>query len=170
MGLFDKIFNGNDTPAATETKTPEKLIPEKEFGVQIVQLVEIALSDGILTSSERSMLRELALAKGVDIDRFEAYVDSQKEKRGATECEDGVIPLKKYNQSTAISSELKTMVDMALADGYLSDEERKIILNEASKLGGNIAAFEAGLNAIFMSGDIKQLINEKYPTSVVKRL
>ncbi|MDE6371709.1 MAG: hypothetical protein K2K92_09515, partial [Duncaniella sp.] len=39
-----------------------------------------------------------------------------------------------------------------------------------ANLGVTLAACAAGRNAIFMSGDIKQLINEKYPTSVVKRL
>lgn len=183
MGLFDKIFSGKGaspapqttrqekpTPAAEKPAWQDNIIPEKEFGVQLVQLVEMALADAVLTSSERSMLRELALAKGVDIYRFEAYVDWLKEKRGVKEIEDGVIPLKKYNRPTAITSTLKTMVDMALADGYLSDEERKLILNEAAKLGVDLPTFEAGLNAMFMSGDIKKVIDEKFPTTIVKRL
>ncbi len=183
MGLFDKIFSSKEPSSAPQTTKQEKptpgvekpvwqdnLIPDKEFGVHLVQLVEMALADAVLTSSERSMLRELALAKGVDIYRFEAYVDRLKEKRGVKEIEDGVIPLKKYNQPTAVTSTLKTMVDMALADGYLSDEERKLILNEASKFGVDLPAFEAGLNAMFMSGDIKKVIDEKFPTTIVKRL
>ncbi len=173
MGLFDKVFKTATPPAVAEKETatnPIPKYPEKEFGVQLVQLVEIALADKILTTSERAILRELALSKGVDLDRFEAYVDMLKEKRGVKEVNDGIIPLKKYNQPTRIASELKAMIDMALADGYLSDEERKIILNEATKLGVNLPAFENGLNAIFMTGRIKTVIDSKYPTTITRRL
>lgn len=173
MGLFDKIFKKETLPTVAEKETvtnPIPKYPEKEFGVQLVQLVEIALADKILTTSERAVLRDLALSKGVDLDRFEIYVDMLKEKRGVKEVNDGIIPLKKYNQPTRIASELKAMIDMALADGYLSDEERKIILNEAAKLGVNLPAFENGLNAIFMTGRIKTVIDSKYPTTITRRL
>ncbi|MDE7461224.1 MAG: TerB family tellurite resistance protein [Paramuribaculum sp.] len=177
MGFFDNIFKketaeiAQPTPADKQTET--SLIPkypEKEFGVQLVQLVEVALADKILTTSERAVLRDIAISKGIDLDRFEAYVDMLKEKRGVKEVDDGIIPLKKYNQPTEVASELKTMIDMALADGYLSDEERKIILNEAAKLGVNLPVFENGLNAIFMTGRIKSVIDSKYPTTIIKRL
>lgn len=176
MGLFDKIFKKetveNTQPTPAEKQPVTSLIPkypEKEFGVQLVQLVEVALADKILTTSERAVLRDLALTKGVDLERFEAYVDMLKEKRNVKEVDDGIIPLKKYNQPTAVAAELKAMIDMALADGYLSDEERKIILNEAAKLGVNLPAFENGLNAIFMTGRIKSIIDSKYPTTITKR-
>ncbi len=134
-----------------------------------MQLVEIALAGKVLTTSEKAYLRELALARGVDIDKFETYINALKNKRGITEIEDGIIPLKKYNQPTQVSSGLKAMIDMALADGYLDDAERKIILNEAAKLGVNIPVFESGLNAIFMTGSIKTIIDSKYPTTITRR-
>ncbi|MDE6418854.1 MAG: hypothetical protein K2K49_06570, partial [Duncaniella sp.] len=72
MGLFDKIFSSKEPSSAPQTTKQEKptpgvekpvwqdnLIPDKEFGVHLVQLVEMALADAVLTSSERSMLREL---------------------------------------------------------------------------------------------------------------
>lgn len=182
MGFLDNIFassknqtensSKSSSKAANKEKEPSTvpLIPEKEFGVQLVQLVEVALSDKILTTSERAALRELAIAKGVDLNKFEAYINAQKEKRGVKEIEDGFIPLKKYNQPTKVTDTLKFMIDIALADGYLSDEERKLILNEASKLGVNLTTFEAGLNAMFMTGNIKKIIDAKYPTTVTKRL
>lgn len=178
MGFFDKIFKSETpkpapaAPAAQAAPKQEEVIPkipEKVFGVQLVQLVEVALADKVLTTSERAVLREMALAKGVDIDRFDAYIDALKEHRGITEISDGIIPLKKYNQPTQVASELKAMIDLALADGYLDDAERKLILAEAAKLGVNLPAFEAGLNAIFMTGQIKTVIDSKYPTTITKR-
>lgn len=180
MGILDSLFKKDNARQVTQPEQVQvqaqaqdniiPLQPEKEFGAQLMQLVDVALSDKILTTSERAMLHEIAITKNVNLDRFDAYLDMLKEKRGISEIVDGNVPLKKYNQPTGVAAELKTMIDMALADGYLSDEERGIILNEAAKLGVNIPAFEKGLNAIFMTGRIKEVINSKYPTTITKRL
>ena len=155
MGLLDGLKSEN---------------PEKEFGAHLVQLVEMALADKILTSSEKSMLLGVAKQRGVDIKKFEKWVKTLMSERGVKELQDGNIPLKKYSEATKMTAELKSLIDMALADGYLSDEERAMILKEASKLGLNMQAFEAGLNAIFMTGNVKKVIDAKYPTEIVRRL
>ena len=123
MGLFDNI------------KGLTSINHEKEFGTHLMQLTEMALADKILTTSERTMLRNLASARKVDMKRFDEYVNSLIEKRGIKQINDGNLPLKKYSTAIPMANDLKNLIDMALADGYLSDEERKMILQEAKKLG-----------------------------------
>lgn len=158
MGLFDNI----------KGLTPIK--PEKEFGTHLTQLTEMALADKILTSSERTMLRNFAAARKVDMKRFDEHVNSLIQKRGIKQVNDGNLPHKKYSTAIPMASDLKNLIDMALADGYLSDEERKMILQEAKKLGVNMQTFEAGLNAMFMTTEMKNIIDSKFPTTVSKRL
>lgn len=61
------------------------------FSKELENLIEIALTDGVLTDQEKSVLIKRAQKEGVDIDEMDIYIQSLLQKRHQKEAEEDAI-------------------------------------------------------------------------------
>lgn len=139
MGIFDSIINVLDIT----TKTPEEL-----YGEDLLKLMNIALSDGVLTRKERELLISSAKNDNRDAEAFTKYLDETIAKRNIVIKDQPLSIETKTSRLGGKASQLQTLVDMALTDREISPEERTLLTEEARKLGLNIQDFNRVLDIL----------------------
>ena len=124
----------------------EKVIKKKEvstvekFGNLLIQMVDLALSDNKLTSDEIKVLVNTAAKQGVNIDEFTNYIDNQCKIKNVERVSDQVKAEIKRDviQNSIAGDTFKGLMELAIADGEVSKEERNLLIEEGSKLGLSI--------------------------------
>ena len=135
MGIFDLMSKANNDENA-------KLRLEKP----LQSLVDMALCDNVLTDAECELLLSSAKEAGCNIDEFKKYLDAQIKERKINKTSSKKFIIR--NTDNVAEPKLKVMLDMAIADGVISDEERLILLTEAKSYGLNLSDFNKMLDLI----------------------
>lgn len=136
MGLFD-IINKNVTNGVA---------PQFQLEKPLLNLVDMALCDSVLTDAEYELLISSAKDAGCNIDEFRKYIDAQIAEKKVKKVASKKFVVKQ-TENVAVAK-LKTMLDVAIADGVISDEERLILLCEAKSHGFNLSDFSKMLDII----------------------
>lgn len=136
MGLFD-VINKNVTNGVAQQFQLEK---------PLLNLVDMALCDSVLTDAEYELLISSAKDAGCNIDEFRKYIDAQIAEKKVKKVASKKFVVKQ-TENVAVAK-LKTMLDVAIADGVISDEERLILLCEAKSHGFNLSDFSKMLDII----------------------
>ena len=136
MGLFD-VINKNVTNGVAQQFQLEK---------PLLNLVDMALCDSVLTDAEYELLISSAKDAGCNIDEFRKYIDAQIAEKKVKKVASKKFVVKQ-TENVAVTK-LKTMLDVAIADGVISDEERLILLCEAKSHGFNLSDFSKMLDII----------------------
>ena len=137
MGLFDVL---------NKSVVSNGVSPQFQIEKPLQNLVDMALCDTVLTDAEYELLLSSAKDAGCNIDEFRKYIDAQ-----ITEKKVKKVASKKFviqHTENVSATRLKTMLDMAIADGVISDEERLILLSEAKSHGFNLSDFSKMLDII----------------------
>ena len=136
MGLFD-IINKNVTNGVA---------PQFQLEKPLLNLVDMALCDSVLTDAEYELLISSAKDAGCNIDEFRKYIDAQIAEKKVKKVASKKFVVKQ-TENVAVAK-LKTMLDVAIADGAISDEERLILMCEAKSHGFNLSDFSKMLDII----------------------
>lgn len=150
MGLFD-IINKNVTNGVAQQFQLEK---------PLLNLVDMALCDSVLTDAEYELLISSAKDAGCNIDEFRKYIDAQIAEKKVKKVASKKFVVKQ-TENVAVTK-LKTMLDVAIADGVISDEERLILLCEAKSHGFNLSDFSKMLD-IIASQTVEQAESKSNP-------
>ena len=136
MGLFD-VINKNVTNGVA---------PQFQLEKPLLNLVDMALCDSVLTDAEYELLISSAKDAGCNIDEFCKYIDAQIAEKKVKKVASKKFVVKQ-TENVAVAK-LKTMLDVAIADGVISDEERLILMCEAKSHGFNLSDFSKMLDII----------------------
>lgn len=136
MGLFD-VINKNVTNGVA---------PQFQLEKPLLNLVDMALCDSVLTDAEYELLISSAKDAGCNIDEFRKYIDAQIAEKKVKKVASKKFVVKQ-TENVAVTK-LKTMLDVAIADGVISDEERLILMCEAKSHGFNLSDFSKMLDII----------------------
>lgn len=134
------------------------------YSQELENLISTAIVNGILEDKDREALLKCAQAEGIDLNKFEIYLNSEVKKRRRAWFEEAKARnLAKYearkrgNDESAIAddpiqSKVQSIIDEALSanlypkeillllkeylsDGILTDKERQVILRKAEGMG-----------------------------------
>ena len=136
MGLFD-VINKNVTNGVA---------PQFQLEKPLLNRVDMALCDSVLTDAEYELLISSAKDAGCNIDEFRKYIDAQIAEKKVKKVASKKFVVKQ-TENVAVTK-LKTMLDVAIADGVISDEERLILMCEATSHGFNLSDFSKMLDII----------------------
>ena len=150
MGLFD-VINKNVTNGVAQQFQLEK---------PLLNLVDMALCDSVLTDAEYELLISSAKDAGCNIDEFRKYIDAQIAEKKVKKVASKKFVVKQ-TENVAVTK-LKTMLDVAIADGVISDEERLILMCEAKSHGFNLSDFSKMLD-ILASQAVEQAESKSNP-------
>jgi uncharacterized tellurite resistance protein B-like protein len=114
---------------------------------KLEKLIEMALSDGILTPDEKKMLIREAEFEGLNIEQFEKLLDSLAFIR----------QLSNNSDEIAISESLEKLIEIALMDNELSDGEMQMLLKEAEAEGIDKQKFEQAIQSMLYVKKQKEL-------------
>lgn len=146
------------------------------YSQELENLISTAIVNGILEDKDREALFKCAQAEGIDLNKFEIYLNSEVKKRRRAWFEEAKARnLEKYearkrgNDESAmaddpIQSKVQSIIGEAieanlypkeilllfkefLADGVLTSKERIVILNKAESLGINRDEFDLYLDS-----------------------
>ena len=150
MGLFD-VINKNVTNGVA---------PQFQLEKPLLNLVDMALCDSVLTDAEYELLISSAKDAGCNIDEFRKYIDAQIAEKKVKKVASKKFVVKQ-TENVAVTK-LKTMLDVAIADRVISDEERLILMCEAKSHGFNLSDFSKMLD-ILASQAVEQAESKSNP-------
>ena len=111
------------------------------YSSKLEQLINLALSDGELTEKEKQVLFKKAEAEGIDLDEFEMVLDAKIKnliKPNSTsfvESNDNLNDNQEKILNPNRYAEIEKLIEIAIADGLLSESEKNIIINKGVLLG-----------------------------------
>ncbi|MBR3011563.1 MAG: hypothetical protein IKH91_12290 [Prevotella sp.] len=108
------------------------------FSQRLEALIKSAFQDGVLTQKEKEILIRRAEKEGEDPDEFEMLLNERISRLGITVIQEEVanpivnpsVKVSKTNDSP-FSDRLKNLIDNALEDGQLTEQERNAIIRRA---------------------------------------
>lgn len=110
--------------------------PTEKFGPMLVQMAEMAFSDGQLTDSELDILKNMAIDNGIDCSEYLKYIEDEAEKRKVRIVKDNKPKVKIENKDNIKgNNKFRSLIELAIADGEVSSEERAILIKEGKLLG-----------------------------------
>lgn len=115
-------------------KLPE-IVEEKLYSKELEQLIDFALIDEVLTEDEKQFLFEKAKQENIDLKEFEAELQRRLDK----------IAAQKKTEVKLYSQELEQLIELALLDGVLTEQEKQVLFQKAESEGVNLEYFEAVL-------------------------
>lgn len=116
-----------------EKKEPS---PIEKFGPFMVQMTEMAFSDGQLTDSECEVLKNMAIDNGIDVSEYIEYIENEAKRRNVKIIKDNKTKIKfDGNENRKGNNKFRSLIELAISDGDVSSEERAILVKEGKLLG-----------------------------------
>lgn len=110
--------------------------PIEKFGPLMVQMIEMVFSDGQLTDNELVVLKNMALENGIDVSEYLKYIENEAKKRNVKIIKDNKPKIKiDGNEIIKGNNKFRSLIELAIADGEVSSEERAILVKEGKLLG-----------------------------------
>ena len=129
----------NLEPATKSSQSENDGSDDTMFSQRLEALIKSAFQDGVLTQKEKEILIRRAEKEGEDPDEFEMLLDERISRLGITVIQEEVANPIKVNPSVKVSKtndspfsdRLKNLIDNALEDGQLTEQERNAIIRRA---------------------------------------
>lgn len=129
----------NLEPATESSQSENDGSDDTMFSQRLEALIKSAFQDGVLTQKEKEILIRRAEKEGEDPDEFEMLLDERISRLGITVIQEEVANPIKVNPSVKVSKtndspfsdRLKNLIDNALEDGQLTEQERNAIIRRA---------------------------------------
>lgn len=128
----------NLEPVTESSQSENDGSDEIMFSQRLEALIKSAFQDGVLTQKEKEILIRRAEKEGEDPDEFEMLLNERISRLGITVIQEEVanpivnpsVKVSKTNDSP-FSDRLKNLIDNALEDGQLTEQERNAIIRRA---------------------------------------
>ena len=128
----------NLEPATESSQSENDGSDDTMFSQRLEALIKSAFQDGVLTQKEKEILIRRAEKEGEDPDEFEMLLDERISRLGITVIQEEVanpivnpsVKVSKTNDSP-FSDRLKNLIDNALEDGQLTEQEKNAIVRRA---------------------------------------
>lgn len=130
--------DSNLEPVTESSQSDNDGSDDTMFSQRLEALIKSAFQDGVLTQKEKEILIRRAEKEGEDPDEFEMLLNERISRLGITVIQEEVanpivnpsVKVSKTNDST-FSDRLKNLIDNALEDGQLTEQERNAIIRRA---------------------------------------
>ena len=138
-----------------ETSKPEVKRPTEEGMKALDRLIDAALENFIITDGEKNVLLKKSKEIGLDQTEFELYLNDKILERMKEKPEGTPKPEVKRPTEEDMKA-LDRLIDAALEDFILTDDERTVLLNKANEIGLGKDEFK-----LYLNGKIQERMKDK---------
>ena len=138
-----------------ETSKPEVKRPTEEGMKALDRLIDAALENFIITDGEKNVLLKKSKEIGLDQTEFELYLNDKILERMKEKPEGTPKPEVKRPTEEDMKA-LDRLIDAALEDFILTDDERKVLLDKVNEIGFKQSEFE-----LYLNGKIQERMKDK---------
>ena len=137
---------------------------------KLYDLIESTVKNGSVSDKQRRFILDKALWLDEDVDEVENILDEKLKLSLSNFNKDaeGVYLKQSENNKTGSNpqsnEELQSLIDLAIADGMITDNERKVVLKKAVSLG-----FDQDEVEMILDGKLALFLNQKNENQPIKK-
>ena len=137
---------------------------------KLYDLIESTVKNGSVSDEQRELILDKALWLDMDVDEVENILDEKLKLSRSNYNKDAESVYLKQSEnhqrtdSPQSNQELQSLIEMAIADGMITDNERKVVLKKAVSLG-----FDKDEVEMILDGKLSLFLNEQNNNQPIKK-